>query len=76
MRKRLLAVAAATLFVVAACNNSGTATEAPASAAAGGCIVGVSWNNYQQERWAKADEPNIKKASTSGRTPATTPSSS
>jgi D-xylose transport system substrate-binding protein len=22
-------------------------------------IVGVSWNNYNEERWAKADEPNI-----------------
>ncbi|HJU51804.1 MAG TPA: substrate-binding domain-containing protein [Acidimicrobiia bacterium] len=22
-------------------------------------IVGVSWNNYNEERWAKSDEPNI-----------------
>ena len=21
------------------------------------CTVGVSWNNYQEERWAKWDEP-------------------
>jgi D-xylose transport system substrate-binding protein len=28
--------------------------------------VGVSWNNYQQERWAKADEPAIQKALTAG----------
>jgi D-xylose transport system substrate-binding protein len=27
-----------------------------------GCTVGVSWNNYQQPRWAKADEPAMKKA--------------
>jgi D-xylose transport system substrate-binding protein len=26
------------------------------------CTVGVSWNNYQEERWAKWDEPAIKKA--------------
>jgi D-xylose transport system substrate-binding protein len=28
--------------------------------AANGCKVGVSWNNYQEERWAKWDEPAIK----------------
>jgi D-xylose transport system substrate-binding protein len=38
-----------------------TPASAPASAAAG-CTVGVSWNNYQEERWAKWDEPAIKKA--------------
>ena len=26
----------------------------------------MSWNNYTQERWAKADEPNIKKAVAAG----------
>jgi len=37
------------------------AASAPASAAAGGpCTVGVSWNNFQQPRWAAHDEPNIK----------------
>jgi D-xylose transport system substrate-binding protein len=35
--------------------------EAP-SAATTGCTVGVSWNNYQEERWAKWDEPAIKAA--------------
>jgi D-xylose transport system substrate-binding protein len=35
--------------------------SAPASAAAGGpCTVGVSWNNFQQPRWAAHDQPNIK----------------
>jgi D-xylose transport system substrate-binding protein len=29
---------------------------------AAGCKVGVSWNNYQEERWAKWDEPAIKTA--------------
>src|ERR1700720_2338378 len=32
----------------------------------GGCTVGVSWNNYQEERWAKWDEPAIKAALTAG----------
>jgi D-xylose transport system substrate-binding protein len=39
------------------------ATEAPAS---GGCTVGVSWNNYQEERWAKWDEPALKAAIEAG----------
>jgi D-xylose transport system substrate-binding protein len=40
------------------------ASEAPASVApseaAADCTVAVSWNNYQQPRWAKNDQPNIK----------------
>jgi D-xylose transport system substrate-binding protein len=37
--------------------------SAPASAAASAaaeCTVGVSWNNFQQPRWAAHDEPGIK----------------
>ena len=34
--------------------------SASASAAAGDCTVGVSWNNFQQPRWAAHDQPNIK----------------
>jgi D-xylose transport system substrate-binding protein len=37
-----------------------------ASAAATGCKVGVSWNNYQEVRWAKWDEPAIKAALAAG----------
>jgi D-xylose transport system substrate-binding protein len=48
----------------------GAATTAAASggsaAAGGGCTVGVSWNNYQEERWAKFDEPAIKAAVEAG----------
>ena len=32
----------------------------------GDCVVGVSWNNYQEERWAKFDEPAIKDAVEAG----------
>jgi D-xylose transport system substrate-binding protein len=35
-------------------------------AAAGDCVVGVSWNNYQEERWAKWDEPALKAAIEAG----------
>jgi D-xylose transport system substrate-binding protein len=74
MRNRLVALAAITALVLSACGGGG-ATTAPATGpaattaatqAAGGCLVGVSWNNYTQERWAKADEPNIKKAVEAG----------
>jgi D-xylose transport system substrate-binding protein len=30
------------------------------------CTVGVSWNNFQEERWAKWDEPAIKAALAAG----------
>ncbi|MEO6350568.1 MAG: substrate-binding domain-containing protein [Candidatus Limnocylindrales bacterium] len=37
-----------------------TAAPATATAAAEGCKVAVSWNNFQQPRWAAHDEPAIK----------------
>jgi D-xylose transport system substrate-binding protein len=43
-----------------------TTAASGGSAAAGGCTVGVSWNNYQEERWAKFDEPAIKAAVEAG----------
>ena len=30
------------------------------------CTVGVSWNNFQQPRWAAHDQPNIKKTVEAG----------
>ncbi|HEV7665905.1 MAG TPA: substrate-binding domain-containing protein [Chloroflexota bacterium] len=30
------------------------------------CVVGVSWNNFQEERWGKWDEPAIKDALAAG----------
>jgi D-xylose transport system substrate-binding protein len=38
----------------------------PAHGAQAGCTVGVSWNNFQEERWAKWDEPAIKAALSAG----------
>jgi D-xylose transport system substrate-binding protein len=53
--RKLLALAAIAALVMSmsACSSS---------SASKGCVVGVSWNNYQEERWAKWDEPAIKKA--------------
>jgi ABC-type xylose transport system, periplasmic component len=60
-------------IVLTACSSSPASTK-PSTAAgasagasgatAAGCKVGVSWNNYTEERWAKWDEPAIKKALT------------
>lgn len=63
MRSRVVALAAIAALAFGACNQPG-ASAGPTTAA--GCLVGVSWNNYTQERWAKADEPNIQKAVTAG----------
>src|SRR4051794_4790258 len=30
------------------------------------CVVGVSWNNFQEERWGRWDEPAIKDALAAG----------
>src|SRR6202158_3003016 len=38
----------------------------PLHAQQSSCTVGVSWNNFQEERWAKWDEPAIKAALTAG----------
>lgn len=60
-------------LVMAACTGGGgsaepDASDAPGSepAATGDCVVGVSWNNYQEERWARWDEPAIEAALEAG----------
>jgi D-xylose transport system substrate-binding protein len=65
INRKLGAVVGAAAVVFAACG--GAATPAPSASAGGsavGCTVGVSWNNYQEERWGKWDEPAIKDALT------------
>jgi D-xylose transport system substrate-binding protein len=51
---------ATTAPVTAAPVTAAPVTVAPATKAV--CTVGVSWNNYAEERWAKWDEPAIKAA--------------
>ena len=41
-------------------------SAAAAGSAARGCTVGVSWNNFQQPRWAAHDKPNIQKTIEAG----------
>jgi D-xylose transport system substrate-binding protein len=74
MNRRLLAMVAlvAVLAMVgAACSNNdnggGATTGATGTTGGGeGITVGVSWNNYNEERWAKWDEPAIKDALAAG----------
>jgi D-xylose transport system substrate-binding protein len=81
MIRRLASITAIAAFTFAACTSGGgaatTAPSAPAasapaasepagSPAAGACTVGMSWNNYQEERWAKWDEPAMKAAIEAG----------
>jgi D-xylose transport system substrate-binding protein len=68
--RRVAAILSVFAILLVACqpSSSGSPAESAAgsageSAAAGGdCVVGVSWNNYQEERWAKWDEPAIQEA--------------
>ena len=62
--RKILVLAAASALVLAACggSDSDSGGSDTTAAAGGGCTVGVSWNNYQEERWAKWDEPAIKAA--------------
>lgn len=57
------AVLFAAVLIFGAC--AGTATTPPGGTSGGisgaGCTVGVSWNNFQQRRWAATDKPNMKK---------------
>ncbi len=43
-----------------------TETAPPASVAPDQCIVGVSWNNFQQPRWAAKDRPSMQRVVTEG----------
>lgn len=74
--RRLTAVLGIGALVLVGCTTGGGAgTEQPAEteaaeteapAAGGECTVGVSWNNYQEERWALWDEPAIQAALEAG----------
>ena len=67
---RLIVLMAVFALIVAACSSSSDDTTT--TVADGGTdtteaegddlIVGVSWNNYNEERWARWDEPAIKDA--------------
>jgi D-xylose transport system substrate-binding protein len=79
--RHLASVAVVAGLVLAACGSdddsssddttatAGTASEgttAGTAAAGGDCVVGVSWNNFQEERWGKFDEPAMRAAIEAG----------
>jgi D-xylose transport system substrate-binding protein len=66
--RRVAGLVAAVAIVAAACSSGATAepSSGASSAPSGDCVVGVSWNNYQEERWAKWDEPALKAAIEAG----------
>lgn len=73
--RRVAALGLSAAMILGACTTGGGATTAPsgaasapaasesagASQAATDCTVAVSWNNFQQPRWAATDKPNIQK---------------
>jgi D-xylose transport system substrate-binding protein len=59
---RMMAVLAIAALVLAACGPAGEASEEPGASLpqVADCTVGVSWNNFQQPRWAATDKPNMQ----------------
>jgi len=66
VNRKVAALVGAAAVVFAACGGGATASPTAGGGGATGCTVGVSWNNYQEERWAKWDEPALKKAIEAG----------
>ena len=69
MRKRKVwAILALSMlvFAVACSSNDSGGGEATSSSSTDKLVVGMSWNNYNEERWAKWDEPAIQEALAAG----------
>src|SRR3990170_920141 len=74
MSNRRVAAGLGTIaLVLAACTGGGTPSEPAGSEPAGSepvaegdCTVAVSWNNFQQPRWAAKDKPNIQETVEAG----------
>src|SRR3954452_7377511 len=65
MRRTFAVLAALTLALSACGGNGGSAAPGGGSGGGGGgtaCKVGISWNNFQQPRWAATDKPAMFKA--------------
>ena len=68
LRRRIWVFLALSVFLLAACSDDGGGETGTTGGATGGegLTVGVSWNNYNEERWAKWDEPAIQDALQAG----------
>ena len=63
--RRTFALFASLTLAVAACGGGSGGSAAPGGSGGGGgtaCKVGISWNNFQQPRWAATDKPQMFKA--------------
>jgi D-xylose transport system substrate-binding protein len=60
--KRLAALLGVGVVVLAGCGSGSPSPSGGTSAS--DCTIAVSWNNFQQPRWAAADKPNIEKVVT------------
>jgi D-xylose transport system substrate-binding protein len=59
-KKYLIALLAGLLFVLAACGDDGGTDGTDGTTGEGGgegVTIGFSWNNFNEERWSKFDEP-------------------
>ena len=62
-KRRVWALLGLFVLVLAACGGDeegGEETGTTGGGAGGDVTIGVSWNNYNEERWAKWDEPAIQ----------------
>ena len=69
-RSTVFTVGVASVLAVGAFGPVASATTVPPGTDGGGgggdCVVGVSWNNFQEPRWAAWDEPAMKAAIEAG----------
>ncbi len=62
MRSKLAAFTALAVMALAACGGGSGGSAAPGGGGGTACKVGISWNNFQQPRWAATDKPAMFKA--------------
>jgi D-xylose transport system substrate-binding protein len=60
--RRLAAFASIAVIAFAACSSSSSPAASGGGGGGGGagCVVGVSWHNFQQPRWAATDKPKMQ----------------
>jgi D-xylose transport system substrate-binding protein len=66
LSRRFLALLPVVAVVLAACTPAASGGGSAAGSAATDCTVAVSWNNFQQPRWAAKDKPNIQETVEAG----------
>jgi len=59
--RRLAALLGIAVLVLTACSSNNGGGGSAVASVGSDCVVAVSWNNFQQPRWAAADKPNIQK---------------